>query len=254
MIIKEVEEILKIPKATIRFYEKEGLIHPRRSSNGYRDYSEADVELLRQIIIFRKLGMSVEMIANLLDRSLTLQEAVDATIVTLEKEMEELNGAISLCRELKKENVEMQSFDGAVWMNRIETKESTGSRFMDLAKDMIGFYGEQIERDMGIRREGETKPVQWKSIFLIISAALVLYCLVVVLVFRESILEALDVVISVSLIEAIIAAPRYFLRKKSREAEKTYWRVITIAAAAVLAFFLLFAVVLLINSRLHMLF
>ena len=51
MTIKEVETLLEIPRASVRFYEKEGLILPTRSSNSYRDYSEEDVANLMKIII-----------------------------------------------------------------------------------------------------------------------------------------------------------------------------------------------------------
>ena len=39
MTIKEVEILTGITKANIRFYEKEGLLAPGRSSNNYREYS-----------------------------------------------------------------------------------------------------------------------------------------------------------------------------------------------------------------------
>ena len=47
MTIKEVEQHLEVPRATVRFYEKEGLINPQRGENGYREYSEEDVTRLR---------------------------------------------------------------------------------------------------------------------------------------------------------------------------------------------------------------
>ena len=43
MTIKEVEQNLNVPRATVRFYEKEGLLSPVRGENGYREYSEEDV-------------------------------------------------------------------------------------------------------------------------------------------------------------------------------------------------------------------
>lgn len=58
MTIKEVETLTGITKANIRFYEKEGLLAPGRSSNNYREYSEDDVEHLRKIRIFRIMGFS----------------------------------------------------------------------------------------------------------------------------------------------------------------------------------------------------
>jgi len=54
MKINEVEKILGVPKATIRFYEKEGLLMPLRNEKAYREYSEEDVELIKKIIVFRK--------------------------------------------------------------------------------------------------------------------------------------------------------------------------------------------------------
>ena len=49
MTIKEVEQYLGVPRATIRFYEKEGLISPNRVENGYREYSTEDVAKLKKI-------------------------------------------------------------------------------------------------------------------------------------------------------------------------------------------------------------
>ena len=40
MKINDVEKLLGITKANIRFYEKEGLLTPGRMENGYREYSE----------------------------------------------------------------------------------------------------------------------------------------------------------------------------------------------------------------------
>jgi len=49
MTIKEVEQILGLPRATVRFYEKEGLIEPKRGENGYRDYSQMDKQWQRYL-------------------------------------------------------------------------------------------------------------------------------------------------------------------------------------------------------------
>ena len=55
MLIKEVEQKTGIKGVNIRYYEKEGLIHPSRKANGYREYSEMDVERLNQIKVLRLL-------------------------------------------------------------------------------------------------------------------------------------------------------------------------------------------------------
>ena len=53
---------------TIRYYESIGLIPPaRRAENGYRNYTEFDVETLRFIQHSRRLGFSVKDVGNLLE-------------------------------------------------------------------------------------------------------------------------------------------------------------------------------------------
>ena len=37
MTIKELEQQLQIPRANIRYYEREGLLRPQRGENNYRD-------------------------------------------------------------------------------------------------------------------------------------------------------------------------------------------------------------------------
>lgn len=45
MTIKEVEEKTGLTRSSIRFYEKEHLIDPKRDKhNRYRDYTETDAE------------------------------------------------------------------------------------------------------------------------------------------------------------------------------------------------------------------
>ncbi len=56
-----------VPSKTIRYYEDIGLIsRPVRAENGYRDFSEADVHMLRFIARARGLGFSVREVGELL--------------------------------------------------------------------------------------------------------------------------------------------------------------------------------------------
>lgn len=107
MKIKDVENQLDITKANIRSYEKEGLITPKRTENGYQDYSEEDVLRLKEIVILRKLGISVQQIAEILDGVLPLQEALNKNITVLQAEIEKLNGSLALCNQLKREDARM---------------------------------------------------------------------------------------------------------------------------------------------------
>ena len=77
MKINEVEAAVGVTKKNIRFYEEEGLISPRREpGNGYRSYSEADVERLRRIKLLRKLDVPLAEIRQMLEGECTLAEGM----------------------------------------------------------------------------------------------------------------------------------------------------------------------------------
>ena len=50
MKIREVEEQTGLTRANIRFYESKGLLKPQRQENNYRDYTQQDLEQLRNIM------------------------------------------------------------------------------------------------------------------------------------------------------------------------------------------------------------
>jgi Cu(I)-responsive transcriptional regulator len=67
MNIAEAAERSGLSAKTIRYYENAGLIPPaKRQSNGYRDYREMDVHLMRFVQRARALGFSVGQCRELL--------------------------------------------------------------------------------------------------------------------------------------------------------------------------------------------
>jgi MerR family copper efflux transcriptional regulator len=67
MRIQEASRQSGMPPKTIRFYEEIGLVRPAaRSANGYRQFSDTDVRMLKFIARARKLGFSVDDIQKLL--------------------------------------------------------------------------------------------------------------------------------------------------------------------------------------------
>ena len=50
MTIKDIEQKTGLRRSNIRFYEKERLIEPaKNSNNGYKDYSQEDVDKIKKI-------------------------------------------------------------------------------------------------------------------------------------------------------------------------------------------------------------
>lgn len=137
MKINEAEQLLGITKANIRFYEKEGLISPSRNESGYRDYSEADIRQLKQIVILRKLGIPVQQIGDILDGALPLQDALEKNIQSLNAQIDALNGALALTKQLRQENQDTLDTDRC-W-ELIQAQESQGFRFHELVEDYLKF-------------------------------------------------------------------------------------------------------------------
>lgn len=68
MEIRQLSEQTNVPAKTIRFYEEIGLLpSPQRKSNGYREYSEADVDRLKLVAGARRVDLSLEDIKEILD-------------------------------------------------------------------------------------------------------------------------------------------------------------------------------------------
>lgn len=59
MLRSEIQKETGLTRKAMEYYEDKGLIHPQKSENGYRDYSIKDLEILKKVSIFRKLGMSI---------------------------------------------------------------------------------------------------------------------------------------------------------------------------------------------------
>ena len=91
MKIKQVEELVGITSKNIRFYEEQGLLQPRRTENGYRDYQTEDVELLKKIKLFRKLGVPVEQIHRLFQGQISVDECLENQKAVLQKEQDNID-------------------------------------------------------------------------------------------------------------------------------------------------------------------
>jgi DNA-binding transcriptional MerR regulator len=67
MRVNKVAEMLEISVGTVRYYTRIRFIKPSKDySNGYKNYSQADVQRLRFIISARHLGFTVEDISKIL--------------------------------------------------------------------------------------------------------------------------------------------------------------------------------------------
>ena len=103
MTIKEIEEASGMQRANIRFYESEGFLHPEREKNGYRNYTEKDLEILKKIKLLRSLHISLEEIKAMHNGEQDLAKTLEEHIVRLIKQQEELGKSQYVCEKMKKD-------------------------------------------------------------------------------------------------------------------------------------------------------
>lgn len=123
MTIKEVEEQTGLTRSNIRFYEKEKLIEPSRNDkNGYRDYSEKDIENIKKIAYLRTLEISIEDIRNIISDKVSLAEIVKKQTATITTQIESLNQAKTMCeRMLESGNISFDELQVEKYVADLET-------------------------------------------------------------------------------------------------------------------------------------
>lgn len=121
MNISEVAERFHMTPATIRYYEKQGLIPPiTRSGSGVRDFQDEDVKWVEFIKCMRDSGLSIDSLARyselyqigddtLVERKKILieeyqkllekQRLINGTVARLEKKLDNYDQMIQECEE-----------------------------------------------------------------------------------------------------------------------------------------------------------
>lgn len=120
MTIKEVEERSNMTRANIRFYEKEGLITPQRDPNGYRNYTEQDVDILKRIRLLRTIHLGLEEIRSLSEKESELTDVLLIHLRTLEKEQRDLEQSRVICEQLCRDQASYETFDPEHYFNLLE--------------------------------------------------------------------------------------------------------------------------------------
>ena len=104
MKISEAAKLTGLNVSSIRFYERKGLLMPQREDGSkYRDYTDEDVQRIRQILLYRKMGISVETIELILKGKAVPGEILAEQKRVLEEQITELKGASELCKLVMKE-------------------------------------------------------------------------------------------------------------------------------------------------------
>ena len=66
MLLNEIIKEVGMTKRAVKYYEEKGLLTVNKDNNGYRNYSNQDVDTLKKISVYRKLGIGIKDIQKLL--------------------------------------------------------------------------------------------------------------------------------------------------------------------------------------------
>lgn len=67
MLLNEIIEEVGMTKRAVKYYEEKGLLSVKKDGNGYRNYTEQDIETLKRISVYRKLGIGIKDIQRILN-------------------------------------------------------------------------------------------------------------------------------------------------------------------------------------------
>ena len=131
MKINELEDLLGVSKATIRYYEDQGLVTPPRTDNGYREYSDEEVQLFQKIIVLRKLGLGIPEIRDLIEGKAELHDVLEYNMERLRTRQDEIASAMDLCGKIEAEAADFASIDSPKYLKHIYENEQKGAHFAE---------------------------------------------------------------------------------------------------------------------------
>ena len=115
--IQKMSQISGVSGRTLRYYDELGLLKPKEISNvGYRKYSDAEVDKLQQILLYKQMGLKLEEIKTILKNpDFDLKQALEKQkkqlllernrlqqiIETVEKTLEGMKGKYQMTNEEK---------------------------------------------------------------------------------------------------------------------------------------------------------
>ena len=133
MKINEVEQIAGITKKNIRFYEEQGLIHPKRNiGNDYREYSDEDAKLLLKIKLLRKLNIPIEEIRKVIDGEADLDTCLEQHKTFLQKESDNLKIISEMCSTIITQNRGFTELEPSALLDQMTSQERNGAKFVNI--------------------------------------------------------------------------------------------------------------------------
>lgn len=150
-LIKEASEVSGVSVRTLHHYDEIGLLTPERASNGYRYYSEQDLEVLQMILSYKYLGLTLSEIKVL------LSEDSDDQVTRLRQQLammkEEKERVLTIIETL--EDTIQAKEKGIKMSNQDRFKGFSYQDNMEYKQEAIEHYGEIVVEESYDRHKGQ---------------------------------------------------------------------------------------------------
>ena len=133
MLINEVAKQCGITKKAVQYYVEQHMVNPYILENGYKDFTSQDVEIIKRIVLYRRLGLSIPDIKKVLEKKDNVKSILYQR--TLDMEREKIRHSI-LKKIAEGEFVENLSSE----INEINSKSVIIKRLLDLFPSYYGKF------------------------------------------------------------------------------------------------------------------
>ena len=155
MLINQIAKKCNITKKAVQYYVETGLLNPKILENGYKDFSEEDVNLLKKVVLYRKLGLSVVDIKNVIKNSEELSRVLYQKTLELEREKAKYELLKRIETGEKVENLETE-------ISNINSTKIIIDRLLEL---FPGYYGKFISLNFSKYLIGEIETEEQRKAF-----------------------------------------------------------------------------------------
>ena len=147
MKINEVAKLTGVSVRTLQYYDEIGLLIPKKLGNGYRDYSDGNLDKLQKILFYRFLKFKLNNIKELLDGG------VDGLkILELQREL--------ILKEKEKFEIILHNIDKTIKTYKGEQTMTIEEKFNGFKKEDLNKYEEQAIEKYGKEAIEESKKRQ----------------------------------------------------------------------------------------------
>lgn len=138
MFINEVEHIVGLSKKSIRYYEENGLLTPKRNQqNDYRIYDDSDIQKLKVIKFLRELDVPIRDLKLLNEHKKTLRECMEERIQKIEEQEANYQKIKNMCMDISHSNDTFEEIHIDVYFKAMNVLNKEGFTMREIKSNKV---------------------------------------------------------------------------------------------------------------------